>query len=125
MTTGKAIFFIVLCTFFTSSGQVLWKLALKEVVIFNPLTWINLFFILGFVSYGLGLALMLLAFKGGEVTILYPILATSYVWVSMASPYFFPTDSMNLWKWLGVAVILVSVTVLSLGSKQEKVIPSD
>jgi len=125
MTTGKAILYIILCTLFTSSGQVLWKLALKEVVIFNPLTWINLFFILGFVSYGMGLALMLLAFKEGEVTILYPILATSYVWVSMASPYFFPTDSMNLWKWLGVAVILVSVTVLSLGSKQEKVIPSD
>ena len=119
MTSTKALFFIVLCTIFTSAGQVLWKLALKEVVLFNPFTWINLFFISGFVSYGVGLILMLLAFRGGEVTILYPILATSYVWVSVASPYFFPTDMMNGWKWGGVTVILVAVSVLSWGGKEK------
>lgn len=125
MTTRKAIGYIVLCTLFTSTGQVLWKLALKEVILFHPLTWINLPFVLGFVSYGVGLLFMLLAFKRGEVTIVYPILATSYIWVSIASPYFFPSDSMNGWKWLGVLVILASVTVLSWGSKEAKVIAND
>ena len=122
-TQSKAIVFIVWCTFFTSAGQVLWKLALKEVVLFNPFTWINLWFISGFVSYGVGLIFMLLAFRRGEVTILYPILATSYVWVSITSPYFFPSDIMNAWKWAGVLVILGSVMLLSWGG--QKGVPLD
>ena len=122
-TQSKAIVFIVWCTFFTSAGQVLWKLALREVALFNPFTWINLWFISGFVSYGVGLIFMLLAFRRGEVTILYPILATSYVWVSIASPYFFPSDTMTAWKWAGVLVILGSVTLLSWGG--QKGVPLD
>ena len=118
-TQSKAIVFIVWCTFFTSAGQVLWKLALREVALFNPLTWINLWFISGFVSYGVGLIFMLLAFRRGEVTILYPILATSYVWVSIASPYFFPSDTMNAWKWAEVLVILGSVMLLSWGGQKK------
>ncbi len=100
------------CTCFTSLGQLLWKLGLIDVNFRMPLTLLNLPFLLGFVAYGLGFGMMLVAFKKGELGVLYPIVATSYVWVSLFSPMLFPNDFMNGWKWFGVLVILISVSLL-------------
>ena len=113
----KAIVFIVLCTIFTSTGQILWKLGLSNIT--DLFSYINIPLILGFVSYGIGLLLMLAAFEKGDLSVVYPILATSYVWVSLFSPLIFPTDSMNMWKWVGVLVILVSVSILGYGSTKK------
>jgi drug/metabolite transporter (DMT)-like permease len=116
-TPTMAIVLMVLCTIFTSTGQILWKLGVMNVSFDNLITFFNLPFVLGFVSYGIGFVLMLLAFRSGELSILYPIVATSYVWVSLISPWLFPSDFMNLWKWIGVTVILVSVSLLGVREK--------
>lgn len=117
-TQGKAIILIILCTLFTSAGQILWKMGLANSDIHHILTFLNLPFLLGFGSYGIGLLLMLLAFKHGELSVLFPIIATSYVWVSFASPYFFSTDSMNIWKWVGVILIVMSVSILGIANSR-------
>ena len=62
---------------------------------------------------------MFVAFKMGELSVLFPILATGYVWVSLISPFFFSSDSMNLLKWVGVIIILFSVGMLGF-SKPKK-----
>lgn len=111
-----ALFLMLLCTAFTSTGQILWKLGLAEINFSQPLTVLNITFLLGFVFYGISFLLMLQAFKRGELSLLYPIIATSYVWVSIFSPLIFPTDSMNNIKWLGVIVILISISLLGFGS---------
>ena len=54
-------------------------------------------------------ALAVVLLKKGELSVLYPIVATSYVWVSILAPFFFPTESMNSWKWMGVLLILFSI----------------
>ncbi|MBU0459586.1 MAG: hypothetical protein KKH52_02120 [Nanoarchaeota archaeon] len=115
-TQKKAIILMIVCTLFTSLGQILWKLGLVEINFKMPLSIFNLPFMLGFVAYGVGTILMLLAFRRGELSILYPIAATSYVWVSLISPVLFPHDFMNVWKWSGVVVILISVSLLGYGS---------
>ena len=115
-TQRKAILLILLCTVFTSLGQILWKLGLIQIDFNYPLTLINFPFIMGFFAYGIGFGLMLLAFKDGELSVLYPIVATSYVWVSLFSPILFPDDFMNVEKWLGVMIILISVGLLGIGS---------
>ena len=119
-TQRKAILLILLCTVFTSLGQILWKLGLVNVDFNNLFTFINLPFILGFFAYGTGFVLMLRAFKYGELSVLYPIVATSYVWVSLFSPILFLNDFMNVWKWFGVLVILISVSLLGIGSSRRK-----
>ena len=119
-TQKQAILFILLCTVFTSLGQILWKLGLVNVEFSNLFTFVNFPFILGFFAYGIGFGLMLRAFKYGELSVLYPIVATSYVWVSLFSPIIFPNDFMNVWKWLGVLVILISVSLLGIGSSRRK-----
>lgn len=103
---------MVLCTLFTASAQILWK---KGVALFFPnipTTLFNHFFFLGAIAYLGALVFLLLAFQRGELSTLYPILATSYVWISLLSPLFFPSDSMNGWKWAGVLLIVGSVSLL-------------
>jgi undecaprenyl phosphate-alpha-L-ara4N flippase subunit ArnE len=108
----NAILLMILCTIFTSLGEILWKFGVNKIEMSAWITFFNLPFVMGFVSYGIGAILILLAFQRGELSILYPIIATSYVWVSLISPWLFPTDSMNIWKWAGVLIILASVSVL-------------
>jgi uncharacterized membrane protein len=115
-TSSGGIILMILCTLFTSLGQVLWKFGLIEIDSNNLITLLNIPFMLGFVSYAAGAVLMLKAFRKGELSILYPIMATSYVWVSLASPLLFSADSMNLLKWLGIGTIVLSVSLLGLGN---------
>ena len=117
-TSVGAIILILFCTVFTSSGQILWKLGLQNFQSFHSL--LNLPFFLGFVSYGIGMILMLAAFKRGELSVLFPIIATSFVWVSLASPYFFPSDVINGWKLGGIIIIVFSVGVLGIGNSRRK-----
>lgn len=109
---------MVFCTLFTSGGQILWKWGMKTIDFDNWITFLNAPFLLGFVSYGVGAALMILALKKGELSLVYPVAATSYIWVSLISPRLFPTDIMNAWKWSGVVVILLAVSILGYGSSQ-------
>jgi len=117
-TSLKAIFLIILCTLFTSVGQLLWKKGLISLNFNDWLSFLNMFIILGFISYGLGFILMLLALKSGELSVLYPIIATSFIWISIFSPIFFPTDAMNIWKWAGVILIIISVSLLGMSTRK-------
>lgn len=114
-TQRRAILMMIACTIFTSAGQLLWKHGVQRIQLNNLLTFFNAPIVLGFLSYGVGALLMLLAFQRGELSVLFPVIATSYVWVSLLSPRFFLTDFMNGWKWAGVLTILVSVSLLGLG----------
>lgn len=107
----KGILLMVFCTIFTSLGQILWKMGVERMVFGDVASYFNLTFVLGFISYGVGATFIVVALENGELSVLYPIVATSYVWVSLISPYLFH-DFMNLWKWIGVFLILISVSLL-------------
>ena len=118
----RAIMLMVFCTLFTSTGQILWKMGVSQIDFANLLTAFNLPFLLGFVSYGLGAILMLIAFKSGELSILYPIVATSYVWVTLLSPFFF-AEIISPLKWVGIVIIVLSVSILGFGSTKKVISP--
>jgi drug/metabolite transporter (DMT)-like permease len=77
--------------------------------------------ILGLAIYGVGAAIMIKALKYGNVSTLYPIIATSYIWVSLGSWFLF-SELMNIWKWTGILTIFFGVVFLSYGSKKEETI---
>jgi len=108
-----AIALVLLCTLMTSTAQIIYKLGVKP---------FNVYLILmGLVIYGIAAAVLITALKGGELSVLYPIIATSYIWVSLFSPIFFPSDTMNLLKWIGVIFIILGISFIGLGSKKESV----
>ena len=112
----KAIALMLLCTIFASTAHILFKFGANKIDSTNYLSYINLYLILGMTGFALGAVLMMAAFRMGELAVLFPLLATGYIWVSLSSPIFFATDSMNIWKWLGIIIILVSVSILGFGS---------
>jgi len=114
-----AIGLMVLCTAFTSIAQVFYKLgaARLEFDLFALIT--NLPLIIGMVLYILGAVIMIIAFRGGEVSVLYPIIATSYIWVSLLSIYFF-NENLNLFRWIGILVVITGVIFISIGSKEKE-----
>lgn len=111
-----AALLVLFTTLLTSSAQILWKKgsALLTFDIFGILT--NYYIIGGLLLYVIGGILMIVSFRGGEVSVLYPILATSYIWVSFLS-IFFLSEKMNIFKWFGVAFIMLGIISIGYGSK--------
>ncbi len=67
--------------------------------------------------YGIGALVMIVALKRGELSVLYPIIALSYVWVALAAHYFISGDSMNFIKWAGIGSIVLGVSFIGIGSQ--------
>jgi uncharacterized membrane protein len=54
--------------------------------------------------------------RHGQLSVLYPIIALTYVWVTILSPMFF-VDHLNTFKVSGVTLIVLGVTFIGLGSR--------
>ncbi|MEZ5352087.1 MAG: hypothetical protein R2762_05575 [Bryobacteraceae bacterium] len=65
----------------------------------------------GYCLYGFASVLMIMALKYGELSILYPVLAMTYVWVTGLSLVFFQ-ETLNPWKVAGLSAIVLGVAVL-------------
>lgn len=77
----------------------------------------NLSLISGYALYGINTLLLVLALKEGELSMLYPIIALTYVWVTLLS-YTLLSEPPNLYKNIGIATIVIGVGVLGRGGKQ-------
>lgn len=111
-----AALLVLFTTLLTSSAQIFYKLGSKTITL-DPLSIITNYYIIGgLLLYAVGGTLMILSFRGGEVSVLYPIIATSYIWVSFLSIYFLG-ETMNHFKWAGVFSIIVGIAFIGFGSK--------
>ena len=111
-----SILLVLFTTLLTSSAQILYKLGSKTLV-FDVLSILtNYYLIAGLLLYAVGGTLMIVSFRGGEVSVLYPIIATSYIWVSLLS-IFFLGETMNAFRWAGVMAIIAGIISIGYGSK--------
>jgi multidrug transporter EmrE-like cation transporter len=77
----------------------------------------NVPLVAGYSLYGISTVLLVLALRDGQLSILYPVISLTYVWVTFLSLFFFK-ESMNPWKLLGVLIIVAGVTVLGRDKKK-------
>ena len=70
---------------------------------------------LGGFFYAIGTVLFIAALTNGELSVLYPLVATTYIWVSIWSMVFLK-ERMNLPKWLGITFIIIGALFIGLGS---------
>jgi drug/metabolite transporter (DMT)-like permease len=71
----------------------------------------------GLVLYGLSTVLLVLALKDGELSLLYPVIALTYVWVTALSLLLLH-DKPNPYKLIGIAIIVIGVSVLGRRGKR-------
>jgi uncharacterized membrane protein len=71
----------------------------------------------GYVLYGINTLMLVLALREGELSMLYPIIALTYVWVTLLS-YSLLHETPNLYKNIGIATIVLGVGVLGRGGRK-------
>ncbi|HIH42574.1 TPA: EamA family transporter [Candidatus Woesearchaeota archaeon] len=119
-TKTWAILLVIFSTAITSTAQIFYKLGANNLK-FNLWYLItNYHLIIGLGLYAIAAALLIIALKGGELSVLYPIIATSYIWVTIASAYFL-NEPTNLYKWLGIICIIIGVSIIGYGSKRQAI----
>ncbi len=111
------------CTVFAAAAQVLMKFgAGHQMAPLTPgdsATWLpfvlsllqNWQLVLGYGMHACNAVLLILALRDGELSMLYPIIALTYVWVNLLSVYFFH-EHINVFKAGGIALVMGGVALL-------------
>ncbi len=110
-----AIGLVIFATFVGAFGPILLKKAsAKKLSKLSSL--ISNYHLFGGVSlYAIGTVLFIPALKGGDLSVLYPFVSLTYIWVSLLSVKFL-REKMNLIKWIGIALIIIGVSFIGIGS---------
>ena len=121
-TSASSIVLILLCTVVGAAAQILRRegatylpAAGSEDMVLAFLT--NWPLLAGYACLGFNTGLLVLALRNGQLSVLYPIIALTYVWVAILSPMFFE-DSMNALKVAGIGFIVGGVSLIGFGSRQ-------
>lgn len=84
-------------------GQLIWKK--MDGVQIIPL-------LLGFVVYGIGALVMIMAFRYGELSVLQPMNSMSYV-ISTILGYFVLKENITMKRLIGIIIIVIGVFILA------------
>ena len=76
----------------------------------------NLPLVAGYTIYGINTLMMVLALKNAEMSMLYPIIALTYVWTTLLS-YTVLGEPSNLYKNIGIVTIVLGVAVMGRRGK--------
>ncbi len=114
-----AIFIVLACTLLVAMAQYLIKLGANHLSHAGLVaTAIGIFTIpalfAGYCLYGVFTVLFVYALRHGELSVLYPLIALSYVWVTITGVIAFH-EVMNPLRVTGLVVIVAGVAVLGLG----------
>lgn len=86
-------------------GQLLWKLSYSD----------NIYYlILGFLLYGVGAVLMVMAFRHGSYSVLHPLNCFSYV-VGITLGYIFLGEKISVTSIIGITIIIGGVLLIGGG----------
>jgi len=110
-----AISLVIFACFLGSFGPIMLKKASDKISLKITDIIGNKYLIFGILFYGLGTVLFIPALKGGELSVLYPLVASTYIWVSLWSIKFLK-EKMNKQKWAGVLLIIIGVVFIGLGA---------
>ena len=113
----RSLILVFSCTVLGAIAQILMKVGMTHFTP-DPVAIIsNIPLVAGYALYGINTLMMVLALRDGELSMLYPIIALTYVWVTLLS-YALLHETPNLFKNLGITTIMVGVAVLGRGGRK-------
>ena len=116
MTTKLwAIGLVILATLIGAFAPILLKKAYAKKLSSVSALATNYYLFGGVALYAIGTVLFIPALKGGDLSVLYPFVALTYIWVSLLSVKFLG-EKMNKYKWIGIALIIIGVSFIGIGS---------
>jgi len=110
MTQLKAISLAFLCAFLAATAQIFQKMGGSNL---PEITW-PIF--AGILIYTIGWIVFITALKEGDVTVIFPIVATSYIIVTIYALVIF-NEQISLLRWMGVIFIFVGIAMIGVSRK--------
>ncbi len=74
---------------------------------------INPSLLLGIFCYAIGLFMGIIALRFGDLSVLYPLSSTTYIWVTLLSKYQLK-ERINFFKILGISSIIFGVSLIGI-----------
>lgn len=113
----RSILLVILFTLLSAPAQYLIKTGATRIGAHPSIAGLitNVPLISGLALYGCGAVMMVLALRHGELSVLYPMISLSYVWVAILAVMVLH-EHMNAPRIAGIIVIMAGVTVLGRGS---------
>ncbi|WP_252237131.1 EamA family transporter [Clostridium sp. ZBS17] len=102
----KGIILMIFSSICVCIGQLLWKLSSKE----------SIYLLLGFLLYGVGAVIMIIAYKFGNLSVLQPMLSMNYV-LSIILAKNILNEFITLKKIIGIIIIMVGVILIGGGDE--------
>jgi uncharacterized membrane protein len=112
-----SILLVSCCTLTGAAAQILMKIGMASFAPNFMAIVANGKLMAGYALYGLNTLLLVVALREGELSMLYPIIALTYVWVTLLS-YTLLREPPNVFKNIGIALIVAGVAVLGRGGKK-------
>lgn len=101
----KGILLVAVAALLTSVGQMFWKISAG-----TNYKWL----ILGFICYGIGAILMIIAFRFGSLSVLHPMLSLGYIFAIFLGNYVLK-EHITTGQYFGVFIIIIGVVLLGGG----------
>lgn len=104
---SKGILLMVCSSICVCFGQMFWKLAGAENLVY---------LLIGFILYGIGALIMIYAYKFGELSVLQPILSLNYVLTIIIAALILK-ENITITKIIGIIIVTVGVFLIGGGNK--------
>ena len=124
----RSLLLVCACTALGAAAQILMSVGTHRLghssvvgLLGSPAGWLKLAtntpLLTGYSLYGLSAVLLVLALRNAELSILYPIIALTYVWVAILS-WALLHEQIHPARMVGIALIIVGVAVLGRGGRR-------
>ncbi len=114
MTAFWSIVLIILSTILSSLGSFYMKVASSTVKLNIKTVITNMPLIGALTLHTLSAIVGVIAYRGGELTVLVPLASLNYILASLLAIKFLG-EKMNSRKWTGIVGIVVGITLIGLG----------
>lgn len=114
-THTHSLMLVFFCTLFGVGAQFLIKTSANQMTSITVESLLTNWALWGGLSlYGISTGLLILALRDGELSLLYPVISLTYVWVTILSVTVFD-ERLTLAKAVGISIIVLGVGLLGKG----------
>jgi multidrug transporter EmrE-like cation transporter len=114
----QSVILVFCCTLLGAAAQILMKTGankLTQPTLMQMAT--NVPLMAGYCLYGISTVLLVLALRKSQISLLYPIISLTYVWVTILAVMIFG-ESMNVYKVIGLSILITGVAVLGTDGRK-------
>lgn len=108
----KIILLTALSAFIGSIGQLEFKRGATDLQFDIKMLLTNYHLIIGIAIYLVSTVIYVYALSKGQLSVLYPIIATSYIWTSIFAKIFL-NEPVGTTSWIGIFFILLGIALIA------------